>query len=312
MGDGDDRVVVVVPAFQAAAFLHTALASVAGQSIAPEEVVVVDDASDDGTAEVARRWASVLPLTVIRQVENTGPAGARRRALESSISPLVALLDADDVWRPDHLSSLLACWSVHGGIATSDASRWSPDHSFRRRTHRRHFPVPPPAEQHREILRTNFVFVGSLFARADYDAAGGFRDGYSGAEDWDLWIRMIRNGVRVQSTGLTTCMYRLSPGGLSAGPAIFEVYLAVLETARAEAMDQWERDELSLSIGRQRARRDLALAHRAARAGDAGGARAFARRAWGGPRRIRAEAAALLAAPSAAVRLGDALRQRYW
>ena len=46
-----------------------------------------------------------------------------------------------------------------------------------------------------DILRHNFVSIGALFPRVAYDEAGGFRDGVSGAEDWDLWIRMIRAGL---------------------------------------------------------------------------------------------------------------------
>lgn len=302
----------MVPAFRAGAVLHTTLASVAGQSVLPAEVVVVDDASDDDTTAVARRWRNILPLTVITQTEKTGPAGARRRAVESSSSPLIALLDADDVWRPDHLSTLLDLHAAHGGIATADAFRWMPGGSFRPRTHRHHFPVPRPPDQHRAILGANFVFVGSLFARADHDAAGGFRDGFSGAEDWDLWIRMIRNGVRVHGSGLATCMYRLSPGGLSAGKEIHGVYLAVLEAALAGGGEPWERDVLTASIARYGARHALDRAHRAARSGDAGHARKYARTAMRGTARVQLEAAALLAAPGSVVRLGDALRRRYW
>lgn len=312
VGNGDRDVVVVVPAFRVEAVLHTTLASVAGQSVLPAEVVVVDDASDDDTAVVARRWTNILPLTVLSQSENLGPAAARRRAIESSSSPLIALLDADDVWRPDHLSSLLDLHAAQGGIATADAFRWLPGGSFRSRTHREHFPVPQPHDQHQAILRANFVFVGSLFARADHDAAGGFRDGFSGAEDWDLWIRMIRNRVRVHGSGLATCMYRLSPGGLSAGKEIHGVYLAVLEAALADATESWERDVLAASIARYRSRHALDRAHRAARSGDARQARRFARVAMGGSARVQLEAAALLAAPASVVRLGDALRRRYW
>lgn len=308
----DNDVVVVVPAFGAASVLHTALASVAGQSVAPAEVVVVDDASDDDTCAVAERWVGILPLTVLRQPDNAGPAAARRRAVESSASPLLALLDADDAWLPHHLASLLDVHAAFGGIATADAFRWSGGAAVRPRTHRRHFPIPPPHEQHRAMLRANFVFVASLFSRADYEMAGGFRDGFSGAEDWDLWIRMLRNGVRVHGSDDASCMYRLSPQGLSAGRDIFAVYLAVLEAALADATEQWERELVEASITKYRARQALDAAHRAARAGDVHAARVQARRALSGPPRIRVEAAVLLALPAPTVRLTDVVRRRYW
>jgi glycosyltransferase involved in cell wall biosynthesis len=296
-------VVVVIPAYRAAPYLDTTLASVAGQTVPPREVVVVDDGSEDGTAEGAKKWCSRLPLRVIVQ-DNAGPAAARRKALAESDSSLVALLDADDVWLPDHLASLTAAYREGGGLISADAFEWIPGHPLGRTRRRRH-PIPPHDEQPRRILEDNFVFVGALFARSDCEAVGGFRDGFSGAEDWDLWIRLIRSGIRVAGPAGATMLYRLNSEGLTSSTLIYDRYIAVLTAAASVCTDA---DEMRL-IDRQRsclyARAKLAKAYDTASNGKSVSARRLASRALGGPPKIALQALGLVAAPRSLARLRD-------
>lgn len=251
-------IAVIVPAYKAEGTLDAALASVASQTSQPSEVVVADDHSPDATAAVAARWSSVLPLRVLRQASNLGPAAARRRAIEESTASLIALLDADDLWLPDHLAQLEAAIGERGTVASGDGYRWRPGVGIGRRTHRDVVPIPDADDQPMSILRANFVFVGALFHRADYQAAGGFRDGFSGAEDWDLWIRMIRGGVRVAGSQSPTVIYRVAESGLSHGSEIFDTYLRVLEVASQESELERERHAIAEVRGRYEARRALA------------------------------------------------------
>lgn len=101
---------VVIPAHNAAAFLHETLESVAAQSEPPSCITVVDDASTDGTPDLAEAWAgSVTPRLTVRVLRNTGPRGpsaARNLAIRTSTADAVALLDADDILEPDHHARL--------------------------------------------------------------------------------------------------------------------------------------------------------------------------------------------------------------
>lgn len=306
-----DAIAVVIPAYRATATIDATLASVAAQTLPPAEVIVVDDESGDRTAEIAGRWHGRLPITVIEHDRNRGPAAARRTAIDRSTAPFLAFLDADDLWFPDHLEQLAQVVHAAGGAATADAYRWREGSRILRKTHRDLVPVPGPAAQRRASLRANFVFIGSMCARSDYDAAGGFRDGFSGAEDWDLWIRMIRRGVVFRQTASPTCVYRLADEGLTAGPAIFDRYVAVLQSARSEAEDDSERAVIDRTLVRLRARRALLASYDSARSGDVGGARSLARTATGGGPMLRAEALALRMSPRAASALGDAARHRF-
>lgn len=92
---------VVIPAYNAGPFLAEALTSVLEQTLPPLEVIVVDDGSDDDTAEVARRFG---PRVVLETQPNRGNGAARNRGVRMSRGAFLAFLDADDVWcRPDKL-----------------------------------------------------------------------------------------------------------------------------------------------------------------------------------------------------------------
>jgi glycosyltransferase involved in cell wall biosynthesis len=305
-------IAVVIPAFNSARTLGAALASVAAQTHPPAAVVVGDDHSDDETPALATRWQDLLPVVVVTLERNAGPAAARRAAIARVDAPLIALLDADDVWFPDHLETLGDLHARHGGIVCADALRWHPGEGIRGATQRDHFSIPPPDQQLFDILRHNFVSIGALFPRVAYDEAGGFRDGVSGAEDWDLWIRMIRAGVRVHGATVPTLLYRVESSGLSHRTDIFDTYARVLERAVQEGTDDQQRAAARAALSWMRSRRSLAAAYAYARANRPWKARGAALACLPGSPRIALEAAGILASPSMAVRMGDAARHRRW
>ena len=123
-----DRVdiAVIVPAFNSGAYLDQALASVAGQTVAPAVVVVADDCSTDDTAERACRWQDRLPIEIIRLDRNQGPGIARHRAIQRTAAPLLAMLDADDLFLPDHLETMAAVHAAHPGLVSAQELSWYP------------------------------------------------------------------------------------------------------------------------------------------------------------------------------------------
>jgi glycosyltransferase involved in cell wall biosynthesis len=94
---------VVIPAHNSERYLGTALDSVARQAVAPVQTVVVDDGSSDRTQAIARAAGA----TVVVAPASQGPSAARNRGVAHSSAPLIAFLDADDEWLPDHASRLL-------------------------------------------------------------------------------------------------------------------------------------------------------------------------------------------------------------
>ena len=100
------HVSVIIPVFNGQAYLADSLRSVASQSVSDIEIIVVDDGSTDSTFEVARNFGDPR-LRYIRQ-DRAGAAAARNRGVELANGPLLAFLDADDVWIGDKLSLQIA------------------------------------------------------------------------------------------------------------------------------------------------------------------------------------------------------------
>lgn len=99
----NDRISVVIPAWNAGRFLVQAVESALNQSLAAAEIVIIDDGSTDNTAAIAAEL--VLRDHRVRVVTqaNAGPGSARDRGIDETSGTLVALLDADDLWLPRKL-----------------------------------------------------------------------------------------------------------------------------------------------------------------------------------------------------------------
>jgi glycosyltransferase involved in cell wall biosynthesis len=96
---------VIMPAYNAAPFIGTAIDSVLAQTYSHHELTVVDDGSTDGTAEIVRAYGG--RLRYVRQ-GNARQAAARNRGIAESRGELIAFVDADDVWRQDKLERQVA------------------------------------------------------------------------------------------------------------------------------------------------------------------------------------------------------------
>ena len=95
---------VIVPAFNAASYLQNALDSVLQQTYSNWELILVDDASQDNTLEIAyhnQKWDS--RIKVLAMAENQGVGVARNLATDKAQGVLIAFLDADDLWLPQKL-----------------------------------------------------------------------------------------------------------------------------------------------------------------------------------------------------------------
>ncbi|HEV7462247.1 MAG TPA: glycosyltransferase, partial [Solirubrobacteraceae bacterium] len=185
---------VVVPVRGPAPFLDEALESVLRQDPAPEAVVVVDDASPEPVRidpDHARR------CTLVRRDMPGGAPGARDTGLERLQSDLVALLDADDAWRPGKLAAQVAALEAHPEAAACFARVRVVDDGGRP-TAERWDELPGgmlgpetllPVVFERNPIPTSTV----VLQRADLLAAGGFA-GPPPCEDQDLWLRLLRGG----------------------------------------------------------------------------------------------------------------------
>ncbi len=95
-------IAVIIPLYNGARFIEKTLISVFSQSKCPAEVVIVDDGSEDESLEIIKDFSHIKIL----KNSTKGAAAARNYGLNHTTSPLVAFLDQDDIWHPDHLKIL--------------------------------------------------------------------------------------------------------------------------------------------------------------------------------------------------------------
>jgi glycosyltransferase involved in cell wall biosynthesis len=205
--------------------VRRALQSVAAQTVAPREVIVVDDCSTDATGAVAGE----LGARVVRHEVNRGEGAARNTGLEHATQPWVALLDSDDEWLPEHLRTL---WSLRGDhvLVSTSCAGLDPQSPARRV-----YGVPGPRPVR---LRTsarlahpdNCVPPSAALLRRDVALrAGAFDTTLQRCADLELWLRMLEHGTGVAAPDVTA-VYHLHPGQVSAdGAAMQRAHRAVLE-----------------------------------------------------------------------------------
>jgi glycosyltransferase involved in cell wall biosynthesis len=253
-------ITVVVPAYRATETLARALASARGQTPEPPaEILVVDDGSDDGTAELARECGA----TVLIHEHNRGLAAARNTAVEAATQPWLAFLDADDEWLPHHLATL---WPLREGrdLIAGSAIVWEAARQ-RARFHgpvreREYTPASPVA-----LLGTeNYIAISAALARTEaVRAAGSFRP-FPAVEDLDLWARLLTAGSAVIVPAVTI-IYYVHPGQLSANTdAVQTWHLRVIDglagapwwspvlAERYRGTLAWHRAALAHGAGRRR------------------------------------------------------------
>jgi glycosyltransferase involved in cell wall biosynthesis len=192
-------VCVVIPAYNRADRLERCLTSVwAQRPLRPNQVIVVDDHSTDDTSAVA----ASLGARVIRHSENRGPAEARNTGLRGTNSEWVAFLDSDDEWLPHHLAHL---WSIRGPHALVGGAAYyltldGHGDRFSGPVSRR--PMEFTSPDRLIALHNFFTTSGSMVRREAALAVGGFQKWW-GAEDFDLWLRMLEHYTGICSRCVT-------------------------------------------------------------------------------------------------------------
>lgn len=189
--DASSLVSGIIPSFNRKAKLARAIASVVAQSHDRWELIVVDDASTDGTAEMVRAMADPR-IRLVRHDRNAGVAAARNTGIGAARGAFLAFLDSDDTWRPDKLARQLdlmqRCGPVVGVVYSGLVPRRDdgPGPAWRPRARGNVLP---------DMLASNAVHLGTssvLMRREVAETIGGFDETLPANEDHDYWTRAAR------------------------------------------------------------------------------------------------------------------------
>jgi len=194
---------VIVPAYNAARTLRETVSSIAAQTVAVDEIIVVDDGSTDETAAIA---GSVKGVRLVRQA-NTGPAAALNAGLGVASGTVFGFLDADDVWTSDAVATQLENLARH---PDADASvGWVEEFvcpSLDEATAGRFRPRPP---------QVGFL-SGATFVRAESFGRAGSFDPDARLWPWIDWGHRAKlAGLNFATVDHVILKRRLHPASLS-------------------------------------------------------------------------------------------------
>lgn len=197
---------VIIPLYNKEREIGATLRSVLAQTLQPTEIVVVDDGSTDRSADIVREIAAANPPVRLVPQANAGECAARNRAIAETTGEYIALLDADDEWRPGFLQEVAAL------------IREFPDcglycTAFDIVSHEGEFPAVCPSE--RGIVENFFrdsahryiaIPSASCIPRRVFDDVGGFPEGMKMGGDLYMWIKIARR-YRVCFSPARLCRY---------------------------------------------------------------------------------------------------------
>lgn len=181
-----DSTSVVIPARNRAAFIGRALASVLTQTVAVSEIIVVDDASDDGTSEAALR--SCPACRVIRLAQQAGAQAARAAGIRAATGEWVAFLDSDDWWLPQKLEWQLA--KAQEGFSVVHGPGF-----IRRNGVDEPFVIPPlEGDIYAGLLKNPAPLYPCLLVRRECFEKAGYPDpAITACQEWDMSLLLARH-----------------------------------------------------------------------------------------------------------------------
>lgn len=211
------QVSVVIPCFNGARFVGEAIASVLGQTAPPGAIIVVDDGSTDDSAAVVKQFGGKVRL---HRQANQGVAAARNAGMRLATGPLLAFLDADDLWPEDSLQTRLDHMAESSaGIVAGRIQQ--------------HLMGPGQGDRGRAMVGR--LAGALLIGREVFDEVGGFDERLRSAETIDWVARADHAGHRWSATDRLVLVRRIHGSNMmmSAGPAKDLDRLQVLRAAMA-------------------------------------------------------------------------------
>lgn len=210
MENRDPSVSVIIPAFNSAGTIRRALDSVLTQTRPPEQIIVVDDGSADGTAVIVSEYGGRINYF---WQPNSGPGAARNRGIQEATESWIAFLDADDEWLPDRLESQLRILQAHPDLV------WITGNFLRRDWQGQSAPGfassgktirPDRMSFFAAFVRRCWGCTDTMLIRRDLFArVGVFAAKYAITEDLDMWFRIAFECLEIGIVSEPLAVYHL-------------------------------------------------------------------------------------------------------
>jgi glycosyltransferase involved in cell wall biosynthesis len=227
-----DTISVIIPLYNRREEIGRAIASVLRQSRAPDEILVVDDASRDGSPEAVAALGDKR-IRLLRHERNRGAAAARNTGIAAATSDWIALLDSDDEWEPEKLARQLGALGTAPGAAAGVTGYVIRD--YRTAEERVFAPRPEDVTLDALVWGCSLGVGSTLMARrAVFAKLGAFDADLPRLEDWEWLMRYLPSHPLGVVPEPLTIVHKTSD------PSRTQVF-AALARIRAQHRDTWYR-----------------------------------------------------------------------
>ncbi len=240
---------ICIAACHAEKFIESALRTVQAQTLKDWEIIVVEDGSHDRTGECMQEFSTTAPQNIVftRHPIRQGLAAARNTAAGLASGDWIVFLDAEDLWKPEHLETLVSASQIeqadiiYSGAIEYDHATWTKLST--------HSPADADLKNLAVALYTGRLalkFSQTMIRREALGKYGPVSTLYSACSDTEYWLRVLSRKGSLLFSGANTCILRHHEGSPTRKVALHQI-----ESARiCEQYANWQ--EIPRLISRTR------------------------------------------------------------
>lgn len=193
---------VIIPCFNHSHFLEETVRSVLDSNYADLEIIVIDDGSTDGSADVGQRLSAIYPEVSCFYQENAGPSAARNHGVSKARGKYILALDADDLIAPNYIEEAVTLLEGDTNIKVVYAEAVKFGAVNRKWKLKKYTPY--------RLAIDNMIYVSAIYRRSDWERIGGYtEDSALVREDWEFWIKLLKDGGEVVKLPFVGFYYRI-------------------------------------------------------------------------------------------------------
>lgn len=209
---------IIVPVYNAAKYIEKTIEMVASQTYKDWELILVDDASRDGSADVIEKIISSQRrrIRLIRKSVNEGAAAARNTGIDASSGRYIAFLDADDIWKSDKLEKQIAFMEKHDAAFSFHAYEFGDDQA---NPTGKVVKVPLKLTYKKALSRT-IIFTSTVMFDTEKIDMEIIHMPMVPSEDTATWWRILKSGYVAYGLNENLAIYRRPGKSLSSNKIV--------------------------------------------------------------------------------------------
>lgn len=227
---------IIIPCFNQKNYLEETVLSALKSTYRPIEIIIVNDGSTDGSKALAEQLATTHQEVKVINQQNQGVAVARNQGINEAKGAYILCLDGDDLISDKYLEEAAKILATNPTVKLAYCKAIKFNEKSKKPWNLKPF-------SRYLLARDNMIFVSALFRKSDWESCKGFsEDMHYGREDWEFWIKMLKNGGEVVQLPIVGFFYRLTPNSKRKRTGTNEKKRARIAYLNSKHQDFFERE----------------------------------------------------------------------